>query len=81
MPLVLALIKYYATDCGHIGSGFQVQLTNGAKTTSEIAFPWYAAIFKKQNGGDYSFICGGSLIERSVIITAGMSLATIVIYL
>ena len=65
--------EYYVIfpECGHIGSGFQIQLTNGVKTTSEVAFPWYAAIFKRNEAGNYSFICGGSLIENSAVITAG----------
>ncbi|CAG7786288.1 unnamed protein product [Allacma fusca] len=57
-------------ECGLLGKKVQSYIVQGQEVSSEGAFPWHAAILKENRGGTYEYICGASLIERNVLITA-----------
>ena len=48
-------------------------IANGKQVEYATRFPWHALIFRETNLGsdDFEYICGGSLIERNIIVTAG----------
>ena len=61
-------------ECGLWGTSL---LTGGFIANGEIVeyatrFPWHALIFKETALGtdDFEYTCGGSLIERNIILTA-----------
>jgi V8-like Glu-specific endopeptidase len=60
-------------DCGILSTEVTALITHAQETTRKYAFPWHAAIFREQENepGQYMYICGGSLIERKIILTAG----------
>ena len=65
---------HFITVCGLWGKsllsgGF---IANGQEVEYATRFPWHALIFRETFLGsdDFEYICGGSLIERNVIVTA-----------
>lgn len=62
-PHLCALI-----DCGNVGKSVPY-IVHGSKTVSE-KWPWHAALFKKVNQTSYTYICGATLITRSILVTA-----------
>jgi secreted trypsin-like serine protease len=42
----------------------------GGVVAKEKAWPWQVALFKRGGGGKFYFHCGGSLIDRSWVLTA-----------
>lgn len=44
-------------------------IVHGSKTESE-KWPWHTALFKKVNETTHNYICGATLITRSILITA-----------
>ncbi|CAG7828293.1 unnamed protein product [Allacma fusca] len=57
-------------DCGRLlTSGNNAYIVNGLSLTPKDQFPWHAAIFTKYRNR-WEYICGGTLIRRSYILTA-----------
>lgn len=44
-------------------------IVGGSKTAPE-KWPWHAAIFKRVNQTSYTYICGATLISKSILVTA-----------
>lgn len=64
------LKNYKPTRCGlrnEKGVGFQI--TNAADEAQYAEFPWMAALSEFNVGGNFDYICGGSLIHPSVVLT------------
>ncbi|CAL8110132.1 unnamed protein product [Orchesella dallaii] len=61
-------------DCGNVDRSVSF-IVHGSKTQSE-KWPWHAALFKKVNETTYSYICGATLITRSMLITAAHCVKT-----
>ena len=43
----------------------------GGRNASEGEFPWQVSIRAKSSLGDFSHICGGSILSSNTIVTAG----------
>ena len=54
--------------CGHAPSATAALTVNGDKVSSG-AFPWHAAIYLKKSDSQYDYVCGGSLITNSVVVS------------
>ena len=52
------------------GESLNARIVGGAE--AEVGqFPWQAQIFvKKDNGARLAFLCGGTLIDQEVVVTA-----------
>lgn len=50
------------------GLGFQI--TNSVDEAQYAEFPWMAALLQSNSEGDFDYVCGGSLIDPHVILTA-----------
>ncbi|CAG7828608.1 unnamed protein product, partial [Allacma fusca] len=53
-------------ECGLLRSEAE-----GQEVTSGMPFPWHAAILRENQNGSRDYICGASLVERNILITAG----------
>jgi hypothetical protein len=51
-------------------NGVGYTLTNRVDEAEYAEFPWMAALLEMNHGGDYDYICGGSLIDENVVLTA-----------
>ncbi|CAG7720018.1 unnamed protein product [Allacma fusca] len=59
-------------ECGLLGTEVQEYIIQGEPVKSKTSFPWHAALFQaKKDLGNFEYICGASLIERNVLLTAG----------
>lgn len=57
------------SECGRVRGQTAALTLNGDKAAPG-AFPWHAAIYLKSTDKQYDYICGGSLVSASVIVTA-----------
>ncbi|CAG7728907.1 unnamed protein product [Allacma fusca] len=58
-------------DCGLLDDEVQPYVVQGMEVNSKKLFPWHAAILRKNADGTCVHICGATLIERNVLLTAG----------
>ncbi|CAG7827094.1 unnamed protein product [Allacma fusca] len=56
-------------NCGILSTIVQGFINGGQPVNRHNAFPWYGALFRRNNGR-FEFICGANLIERRIVITA-----------
>lgn len=64
--IILSLRSSYQQNCG-VKKNVNYLIMNGSNT-KKGEWPWYAAVFLKENQG--TFICGGTLINRDFVLTA-----------
>jgi plasma kallikrein len=60
----------YIESCGYRNkNGVGLQITNSSDITQFGEFPWMVALSEFREFGDFHYICGGSLIHPSVVLT------------
>ena len=55
-------------ECGISSSPRRSFIVNGV-LSDRVSWPWHGTIFKKIKG-EFSYICGGTLISKSLLLTA-----------
>ena len=58
-------------SCGKRSQQFLWTRIVGGRNASEGEFPWQVSIRAKSSLGDFSHICGGSILSSNTIVTAG----------
>jgi len=63
----------FILDCGRRNVNPRPFIINGVRTNSS-SWPWHAALFRRQ-GRSIRYICGGSIISKSAVLTAAHCVA------
>ncbi|CAH1401240.1 unnamed protein product [Nezara viridula] len=60
---------YEIGDCGIRYNKFVPSISYGSSSKAN-EFPWHVALYRMDNSSKYEYICGGSIIDTNVVLTA-----------